>query len=137
MIYIIITINYIIIWSFSSISSIFIFYGFQNITNILRVYRVCIANRINEQDVKKICSGLSINGIIYNKIEVIVEKTNNKKTWLKFKLREGKNREIRNICKYFKWPILKLIRLQYGSIRLRKEKPGEIKEIETIPKDFL
>ena len=75
--------------------------------------------------------------IIYNKIEVIVEKTNNKKTWLKFKLREGKNREIRNICKYFKWSIIKLIRLQYGSIRLRKEKPGEIKEIETIPKDFL
>ena len=106
-------------------------------TNILRVYRVCIANRINEHDVKKICSGLSINGITYNKVEVIIEKMDQKKTWLKFKLREGKNREIRNICKYFKWPILKLIRLQYGSIRLRKEKPGEIKEIETIPKDFL
>ena len=63
------------------------------------------------------------------KIEVIIEKISQKKTWLKFKLREGKNREIRIICKFFKWPIIKLIRLQYGSIRLAKEKPGQIKEL--------
>ena len=62
---------------------------------------------------------------------------NQKKTSLKFKLREGKNREIRNICRYFKWPILKLIRLQYGSIKLNKEKPGQIKEVDPIPYTFV
>ena len=106
-------------------------------TNILRVYRVCIANRINEHDVKKICSGLSINGITYNKVEVIIEKMDQKKTWLKFKLREGKNREIRNICKFYKWNVIKLIRLQYGSIKLTKQNPGQIEEIKHIPPDLL
>ena len=53
------------------------------------------------------------------------------------KLFEGKNREIRNICKFFKWPIIKLIRLQYGSIKITKEKPCQIKELNPIPKDFL
>ena len=62
---------------------------------------------------------------------------NQNKTCLKFKLREGKNREIRNICKYFKWPIIKLIRLQYGSIKITKERAGQIKEIHPIPKDLL
>ena len=106
-------------------------------SNILRVYRVCIASNLKGDEIEKICRGVSVNGILYKKIEVIIEKISQKKTWLKFKLREGKNREIRNICRFFNWPILKLIRLQYGSIKLNKEKPGQIKEIDPIPNSFM
>ncbi len=49
-----------------------------------------------------------------------------------FKLKEGKNREIRNICKFFKWDIVKLIRIQYGIIKLSKQKIGEIQEVKKI-----
>ena len=49
-----------------------------------------------------------------------------------FKLKEGKNREIRNICQYFNWEIVKLIRIQYGPIKLSKQKIGEIEEIKNI-----
>ena len=106
-------------------------------SNILRIYRVYVASIVKNDDIKKINHGVSINGILYKKIEVMIEKINQKKTYLKFKLYEGKNREIRNICKYFKWPILKLIRLQYGSIKLNKEKPGQINEIDPIPCNFV
>ena len=106
-------------------------------SNILRVYRVCVASNLIGNEIEKICRGVSVNGILYKKVEVIIEKISQKKTWLKFKLREGKNREIRIICKFFNWPIIKLIRLQYGSIKLTKEKPGQIKELDLIPKDFL
>ena len=51
---------------------------------------------------------------------------------LKFKIREGKNREIRNICELFLWNIVKLIRIQYGSIKLTKQKPGEIIEVKNF-----
>ena len=51
-------------------------------------------------------------------------------SWLIFKMKEGKNREIRNICDYFLWNIVNLVRIQYGSIKLIKQKPGEIIEIE-------
>ena len=67
----------------------------------------------------------SVSDIFNKKIESTIEKIDQKKTWLKFKLFDCKNREIRKISKYFKWPILKLIRLLYGSVRLKKEKPGE------------
>jgi len=106
-------------------------------SNILRIYRVCIAINVKNDDIKKINYGVCINGITYKKIEVIIEKINQKKTWLKFKLREGKNREIRNICRFFNWPIIKLIRLQYGSIKLNKEKPGQIIEIDPIPHNLI
>ena len=50
-----------------------------------------------------------------------------------FKLKEGKNREIRNICKFFKWNIIKLIRIQYGTIKLSKQKMGGIQEVKKLP----
>ena len=106
-------------------------------SNILRVYRVCIKGKVSEDVIKKINFGISINGIFYKKIKVKIEKKTNLNFWLIFKLREGKNREIRNICKFYKWTVIKLIRLQYGSIRLTKQNPGQIEEIKNIPSDLL
>ena len=106
-------------------------------SNILRVYRVCIRGQVNEDVIKKINFGISINGIFYKKITVKIEKKTNLNYWLIFKLREGKNREIRNICKFYKWTVIKLIRLQYGSIKLKKQNPGQLEEIKNIPSDLL
>ena len=106
-------------------------------SNFIRVYRVCIASNIDKNIIYKIEKGISINGFFYKNVKIKIEKKLQSKTWLIFKLYEGKNREIRNICKYFKWPILKLIRLQYGPIKINKEKPGQIIEIKPIPKKLL
>tara|TARA_Y100000590_G_scaffold429229_1_gene541568 strand:- start:433 stop:1128 length:696 start_codon:yes stop_codon:yes gene_type:complete len=105
-------------------------------SNILRVYRVCVIGKVKSEQLNKIKEGLIIDGISYKKIEAKIEKMTNNKTWLKFKLKEGKNREIRKICHYFKWSVNKLTRLQYGSVKLKKEKPGQIVKIELIPEDF-
>ena len=87
-------------------------------SNLLRVYRVCLNGIINKQKINRINSGLTIEGIHYNKIKIEIEKSTSNSTWVLFKLLEGKNREIRNICKYFKWKITRLIRVQYGNIKL-------------------
>jgi len=105
-------------------------------SHILRVYRVIVKGNIIKNDLKIINNGVSINKIFYQ-VKIIIEKNIHNKTWLIIKLFEGKNREIRNICKHFKWPILQLIRLQYGSIKITKEKPGQFREINPIPADFL
>jgi len=101
-------------------------------SNILRVYRLCINGKIDSNDVLLINKGIKINNILYNRINVRVEKFKAPYTWLIFKLKEGKNREIRNICDYFLWNIVNLVRIQYGSIKLIKQKPGEIIEIENF-----
>ena len=51
---------------------------------------------------------------MYKRVKIKIDKSNINFTWLIVKLKEGKNREIRNICKYYSWPIVKLIRIQYG-----------------------
>ena len=105
-------------------------------SNILRVYRVCINGSINNEDLRKINSGIEINNIEYKKVKIKIEKFKTPYTWLIFKMTEGKNREIRNICEFFLWNIVNLVRIQYGSIKLIKQKPGEIIEIENFNQDL-
>ena len=105
-------------------------------SNILRVYQVCINGIITNEDVSKINQGITINKIEYKKINIRIEKFKAPYTWLIFKMKEGKNREIRNICDYFLWNIVNLVRIQYGSIKLVKQKPGEIIEIKNFSIDL-
>ena len=95
-----------------------------------RVYRVCIRGIIDKNDLQAINKEISINKVRYTKIYVAVEKYLKPYSWLIVKLKEGKNREIRKVCDYFFWNIVKLIRIQYGSIKLSKQKLGEIKEVK-------
>ena len=97
-----------------------------------RIYRVCIRGKIDKKDIEKINIGLKIENIIYKKIKIKIDKSNKIFTWLIVKLREGKNREIRNICKHFSWQIVKLIRIQYGPYKLGNLKEGKIEEIKVI-----
>lgn len=95
-----------------------------------RVYRVCLRGQINQADVDKANKGIRINNVTYEKLKIKIDKLNNNFTWLIIKLKEGKNREIRNICKYFVWRIVKLIRIQYGPYKLGNLKEGQIEEIK-------
>lgn len=105
-------------------------------SNILRVYRVCINGLVNNEDINNLNNGVLINKIEYKKINARIEKIKNQYTWIIFKMKEGKNREIRNICDYFLWNIVNLVRIQYGSIKLIKQKPGEIIEIKNFNKSI-
>ena len=97
-----------------------------------RVYRVCINGQIEKKDIEKINKGIKIDKIHYNKIKIKIDKLDKAYTWIIAKLKEGKNREIRNICKYFSWNIVKLIRIQYGPYKLGNLKEGKIEELKVI-----
>ena len=94
-----------------------------------RIYRVCIRGKIDAKNLEQINNGIRIDGIFYKKIKIKIDKFNKNFTWLIAKLKEGKNREIRNICKHFSWHIVKLIRIQFGPYKLGHLKEGQIEEI--------
>ena len=101
-------------------------------TGYERIYRVCIKGKIENKNIEMINRGIKIDKINYNRIKIKIEKSNQIYTWIIVRLKEGKNREIRNICKYFAWNIVKLIRIQYGPYKLGKLKEGKIEEIKVI-----
>ena len=85
-------------------------------------------------DLQKINKGITIKEINYKKIKVAFEKKLKNHSWLIFKLKEGKNREIRNICNYFSWNIVKLIRIGYGPYKLGRLKEGQFQKLNSISK---
>jgi len=101
-------------------------------TGYVRIYRVCIKGKIENKNIEMINKGIKIDKINYNRIKIKIEKSNQIYTWIIVRLKEGKNREIRNICKYFAWNIVKLIRIQYGPYKLGKLREGKIEEIKVI-----
>lgn len=58
-----------------------------------------------------------------------IRSDNPKKHYVKFILTEGKNREIRNICRHFNMHVTGLKRISYGKYKLGNMKPGELKEV--------
>ena len=104
-------------------------------TNLERIYRVCVINNVRSSDVKKVNNGIIIEDIEYNKVKLLIEKKNKEYLWFVFKLREGKNREIRNICKFFSWSVVKLIRISYGPYKLGNLKVGKLQKIKVINHD--
>ena len=83
----------------------------------------------NIKKLKNLEKGITIKGIKYESIKVNIIEKNKNNAWIKMRLMEGKNREIRKIISFFGWTINKLKRISYGPIQLKKLKKNEIEEI--------
>jgi 23S rRNA pseudouridine2605 synthase len=70
-----------------------------------------------------------VDGVRYNVESVDIISQTNSNTWLEITIKEGKNREIRNILSYFDIRINRLIRKSYGPFQLGNIHKGEIIEI--------
>lgn len=75
-------------------------------------------------------SGIRIKNMNYAPIKIEIEKasgtTNN---WLRVKLTEGKNREIRNLMEYFGLRVMRLIRVSFGPFHLGNLQKGFVKPV--------
>lgn len=80
-----------------------------------RAYRVRVFGRMFDEDkLKKIRQGTTINGIKYGPYICEVEKRQNTNTWLHMKLYEGKNNEIRRVMRKLSLRVNRLQRVKYG-----------------------
>ena len=96
-------------------------------SKILRVYKVKIQGLITNNIIKKYQKGLQVGNIFYSIISMKIIKQSKSYSWLIVKLDEGKNQHIRKIFKRIGFNVNKLIRIQYGTIKLSSLKPGNLK----------
>ena len=54
--------------------------------------------------------GLTLSGIHYGAIEATIERVQGANLWLTFAIREGKNREVRNVLGHLGLDVTRLIR---------------------------
>jgi len=98
-------------------------------TGWLRRYRVRAHGRIGQTALAELKNGIAIDGIFYGSIEATIEREQGSNVWLSIGLREGKNREVKNILRHLGLEVTRLIRVSYGPFQLGDLGVGEVQEI--------
>lgn len=92
--------------------------------NIAKVYEVKVFGAVNSEILKSLRKGVHTEVGFLKPQNVRVIKQLNSKTWLEFRLTDGKNREIRRLCEAVGLTIDKLKRVAIGGLTVEGIKPG-------------
>src|SRR5207244_9691248 len=66
-------------------------------TGWLRRYRVRVHRKVEDKALADLREGIAVDGVFYGSIEASLDREQGTNAWLTIGLREGKNREVRNI----------------------------------------
>src|SRR5882724_13203085 len=100
-------------------------------TGWLRRYRVRAHGKIVQAQLDALRHGIEVDGIRYGAIEATLDREQGSNVWLTFAMREGKNREIRNVLGHLGLAVNRLIRVSYGPFQLGDLPDGAVEEIKT------
>jgi len=100
-------------------------------TGWIRCYRVRAHGRVSQRDLDRLKDGISIEGVHYGAIEATLEREQGANAWLSFAIREGKNREVRNVLAHLGLQVNRLIRIEFGPFGLGALAEGAFEEVET------
>jgi 23S rRNA pseudouridine2605 synthase len=100
--------------------------------SMIRTYDIKVAKEFTPSMISALSNGITIDDIRYKAIKVHPLEQVGSKNWYRFKLTEGKNREIRKILEYFHIPLARLKRVAYGPIKLGSLEKGALKELSSL-----
>lgn len=98
-------------------------------SGIRRKYRVRVHGAVKPDDLKKLGEGVTVAGIRYGPIRAEVEKLQGSNAWITLFLKEGKNREVKNVLGHLDLTVTRLIRTHFGPFALGNLKSDAIREI--------
>jgi 23S rRNA pseudouridine2605 synthase len=100
-------------------------------TGWLRRYRVRAHGRVRQEDLDALRRGVTIEGVHYGSIEASMDRVQGGNVWLTFAMREGKNREVKNVLGGLGLTVSRLIRVSFGPFQLGELASGEVAEVRT------
>jgi 23S rRNA pseudouridine2605 synthase len=100
-------------------------------TGWLRRYRVRAHGSVTQHELDALRGGISVEGVQYGPIEATLDRVQGSNLWLTFAIREGKNREVRNVLGALGLTVTRLIRVSFGPFQLGELAEGEIDEVRT------
>lgn len=100
-------------------------------TGWLRRYRVRALGQVTQPDLDRLRDGVTVDGIHYGPVEATIDREQGSNVWLTFAIREGKNREVRNVLGHLGLQVNRLIRLSFGPFQLAELAEGGVEEVRT------
>ena len=100
-------------------------------TGWLRRYRVRAHGEVTQAQLDELKRGVEVDGVKYGSIDATLERDQGANVWLVFAIREGKNREVRNVMAHLGLEVNRLIRISYGPFQLAELAEGAVEEVKT------
>jgi 23S rRNA pseudouridine2605 synthase len=100
-------------------------------TGWLRRYRVRAHGEVTQSQLDELKKGVEVDGVKYGPIDATLERDQGANVWLVFAIREGKNREVRNVLAHLGLEVNRLIRVSYGPFQLGELAEGLVEEVKT------
>jgi 23S rRNA pseudouridine2605 synthase len=100
-------------------------------TGWLRRYRVRAHGEVTQAQLDELKKGVEVDGVKYGSIDATLERDQGANVWLVFAIREGKNREVRNVMAHLGLEVNRLIRVSYGPFQLGELEEGQVEEVKT------
>lgn len=98
-------------------------------TGWLRRYRVRAHGDVTQADLDKLRDGVAVDGVLYGPVEATLDRVQGANAWMLVGLREGKNREVKQVLSTLGLEVSRLIRISFGPFQLADLEPGEVREI--------
>lgn len=95
-----------------------------------RRYRVRAFGKVDQAQLDKLKDGIVVDGIYYSSIIAHLEKVQGSNVWITITLREGKNREIKNVLAALDLKVNRLIRVSFGPFQLGDMPAGTVEEVK-------
>ena len=100
-------------------------------TGWLRRYRVRAHGKVTQAQLDALRDGVTVDGINYGPIEATLDREQTSNVWITFAIREGKNREVRNVLRHLGLQVARLIRVSFGPFQLGELADGAVEEVPT------
>jgi 23S rRNA pseudouridine2605 synthase len=100
-------------------------------TGWMRRYRVRAHGRVAPEKLAALRKGITIDGIHYGSIDAAIDREQGANVWITFAIREGKNREVKNVLGHLGLAVNRLIRVSFGPFQLGTLAEGAVEEVKT------
>ena len=100
-------------------------------TGWLRRYRVRAHGSVTQDALDRLRAGITIDGVRYGVVDATLDRRQGSNVWLTFAIREGKNREVKNVLGALGLQVNRLIRVSYGPFQLGELPAGAVEEVRT------
>jgi len=98
-------------------------------TGVERTYRARTFGTVSQERLEELIEGIEIDGVRYGAIDANLERRTGRNQWIELRLREGKNREVRNVLEHLGLKVSRLIRTAYGPFSLGDLPSGAVDEV--------
>ena len=104
---------------------------------VFKTYHALVKGVLSKEKLWKLRNGIDIGGYVTKPARVTFLKENKNSTLLEISISEGKNRQVRKMCKAVGNPVQELHRVSIGEVKLGRLKEGTVRKLTKAEIEYI